>query len=265
MVAGRLEGKRAIITGAASGIGRASAVRFAAEGAHVVAVDVSSEGLVRTVEEIERGGGRARAVSGDAADEAFVERVVASCVSDLGGLEVMFANAGIPGRSVPLLQLSAEDWLPVLKVNLIGAFLAIKYAARVMVAAGRGSVLCTASVAGLRSGAGASPYSASKAGIINLVQTAANALAGTGVRVNAICPGLIETGMTESIFAAARAAGKEHKIGQLNPLKRAGQPVEIADTALFLASDESSYVNGAVIVADGGLSSSHPVIPGRLG
>jgi NAD(P)-dependent dehydrogenase (short-subunit alcohol dehydrogenase family) len=264
-MAGRLEGKRAIITGAAGGIGQASALRFAAEGARVVAVDVSGEGLARTVEEIERTGGHARVVQGDASDEAFVEGVVASCVSDFGGLEVMFANAGMPGRSVPLLELSAEDWLPVLTVNLIGPFLAIKYAARVMIAAGHGSIICTSSVGGLRSGAGASPYSASKAGVINLAQTAANALAGTGVRVNAICPGLIETAMTQPIFAAARAAGKEHKIGQLNPLRRAGQPREIAETALFLASDESSYVNGQAIVVDGGLSSAHPFIPGRLG
>jgi len=265
MAAGKLDGKRALITGAASGIGQASAVRFAAEGAEVVAVDVSGDGLARTVAQIEGAGGHARAFEGDASDEAFVETVVSSCVSDLGGLDVMFANAGIPGRSVPLLELSAEDWLPVLKVNLIGPFLAIKYAAPVMMTAGRGSLICTASVGGLRSGAGASPYSASKAGVINLVQTAASALAGTGVRVNAICPGLIETRMTEPIFAAARTAGKEHKVGQLNPLRRAGQPREIAETALFLASDESSYVNGQAIVVDGGLSSSLPFVPGRLG
>jgi NAD(P)-dependent dehydrogenase (short-subunit alcohol dehydrogenase family) len=265
MTDGRLEGQRAIITGAASGIGRASALRFAAEGARVVAVDLSADALARTVEEIERTGGQARAVQGDASDEAFVERVVTACVSDFGGLDVMFANAGTAGRSVPLLELSAEDWLPVLKVNLIGPFLAIKYAARAMIAAGHGSIICTSSVGGLRSGAGASPYSASKAGVINLVQTAANALGGTNVRVNAICPGLIETGMSQPIFAAARAAGKEHKLGQLNALRRAGQAREIAATALFLASDESSYVNGQAIVVDGGLSSSHPFIPGRLG
>jgi len=119
-------------------------------------------------------------------------------------------------------------------------------------------------VAGLRSGAGPTPYSASKAGVVNLVQTAANQLAGTGVRVNAICPGLIETGMTRPIFEGARAAGHEHKIGQLNPLRRAGQPREIAEAAVFLASDESSYVNGQALPVDGGLSSSHPFVPGRL-
>jgi NAD(P)-dependent dehydrogenase (short-subunit alcohol dehydrogenase family) len=133
-----------------------------------------------------------------------------------------------------------------------------------MVEHGGGSIVCTASVAGLRSGAGPSQYSASKAGVISLVQTAAWQLSGTGVRVNAICPGLIETGMTREIFDRARAAGKGDKIGQLNPTRRAGQPDEIANAALFLASDEASYVNGQTIVVDGGLSSSHPVMPGRM-
>jgi NAD(P)-dependent dehydrogenase (short-subunit alcohol dehydrogenase family) len=165
---------------------------------------------------------------------------------------------------VPFLELSAAEWERVLRVNLIGPFLAIKYAAPALRDVGGGSILCTASVAGLRSGAGGSAYSASKAGVISLVQTAANQLAGTNVRVNAICPGLIETGMTRPMFELARERGSEKKIGQLNPLKRAGQPVEIARMALFLASDESSYVNGQAIAVDGGLSSSHPFVPGRL-
>ncbi len=129
-----------------------------------------------------------------------------------------------------------------------------------MVKQHHGSIICTASVAGLRSGAGCLPYSASKAGVISLVQTAANQLSGTGVRINAICPGLIETGMTRPIFDQARARGSERKIGQLNPLRRAGAPEEIAQTALFLASDAASYVNGQAIAVDGGLSSSHPIV-----
>jgi NAD(P)-dependent dehydrogenase (short-subunit alcohol dehydrogenase family) len=134
----------------------------------------------------------------------------------------------------------------------------------VMVPRGRGSIVCTASVAGLRSGAGGMPYSASKAGVISLVQTAANQLAGTGVRVNAICPGLTETGMTKPMFDAARERGSERKLGQLNPLRRAAAPDEAAALALFLASDDASYVNGQSIAVDGGLSSSHPVVPGRM-
>jgi NAD(P)-dependent dehydrogenase (short-subunit alcohol dehydrogenase family) len=261
---GRLDGKRAIVTGAASGIGRASALLFAAEGARVIAADVAAEGLAETVARIAGAGGEAHGELVDSADEGAVAALVDSCVARFGGLEVMFANAGISGDLVELMDLTAEHWRRVLEVNLIGPFLAIKHAARVMRASGGGSIICTASVAGLRSGAGASPYSASKAGVINLVQTAAQQLTGSGIRVNAICPGLIETGMTQPMFDLARAAGKERKIGQLNPLRRAGQPREIAAVALFLASDASSYVNGHALVTDGGLSSSLPFVPGRM-
>ena len=135
--------------------------------------------------------------------------------------------------------------------------IAIKYAAPLMKQNG-GSIICTASVAGLRSGAGGAAYSASKAGVINLVQTAAQQLSGSGIRVNGICPGLIETGMTQPIYEMARDRGQEKRIGELNPLNRGGEPAEIAQAALFLASDESSYVNGTALVVDGGLSSSHP-------
>ncbi|MEA2755439.1 MAG: hypothetical protein QOJ54_1728, partial [Aliidongia sp.] len=171
---------------------------------------------------------------------------------------VIYANAGISGGLVPLFDQSVEHWQEVLRINLIGPFLAIKYAGPHLVRQGRGSIICTASVAGLRANAGGNPYSASKAGVINLVQTSANALGGTGVRVNAICPGLIETGMTQPIFERARAHGSADKIGQLNPLGRAGAPHEIAAMALFLASDEASYVNGQAFPVDGGLSSTHP-------
>jgi NAD(P)-dependent dehydrogenase (short-subunit alcohol dehydrogenase family) len=261
---GKLDGKRAIVTGAASGIGRATAIRMAEEGAAVVVVDVAEEELERTAATITSAGGRVIARAADASDETAVAGVVDRCVGEYGGLEVMFANAGVAGAFEAFFDLTADDWRRVLDVNLVGAFLAIKHAARVMRPAGRGSIVCTASVAGLRSGAGPTPYSASKAGVINLVQTTANQLAGTGVRVNAVCPGLIETGMTQPIFELARAVGKEHRIGQLNPLKRAGAPAEIASVVTFLASDEASYVNGQAIAVDGGLSSSHPVVPGKL-
>jgi NAD(P)-dependent dehydrogenase (short-subunit alcohol dehydrogenase family) len=261
---GRLAGKRAIVTGAASGIGRASALRFAEEGAAVLISDLAAEGLAETEAQIAASGGRARAVVADAADEKSVAELVRTCVADFGGLEAVYANAGIGGEFAPLWELSPEDWEPVLRVNLIGPFVAVKHGALHMREHGGGSIICTASVAGLRSGAGPTPYSASKAGVVSLVQTAANQLVGTGVRVNAICPGLIETGMTRPIFEGARAAGHEHKIGQLNPLQRGGQPREIAEAAVFLASDESSYVNGQALPVDGGLSSSHPFVPGRI-
>ena len=239
----RLEGKVAIITGAASGIGEATADLFRLEGATVVAAD-RVEGVDIT--------------SVDAGSEADVERLVEQTVADHGGVDIFFANAGISGGLAGLFEQSSADWEEILRVNLIGPWLAIKYAAPHMKARGGGSIVCTASVAGLRAGAGGVAYSASKAGVINLVKTAAAQLCDSNIRVNAICPGLIETGMTQGIYDMARAAGKQEMIGQLNPLRRGGEPNEIAKVALFLASDESSYVNGHALVADGGLSISHP-------
>jgi len=258
---GRLEGRSAVVTGAASGIGRASALLFAAEGAGVVCVDRAGE-VEATAAAIREAGGRAVALQGDAGQEADVKAYVARALSEFGGLDAVYANAGIGsagGAFGSLDQLTPEGWLEVLRVNLIGPFLAIKHASAVMREKGKGSIVCTASVAGLRSGAGGVPYSASKAGVISLVQTSANALYGTGVRVNAICPGLIETGMTRRVYENARERGTADRIGQLNPLKRGGEPDEIAHAALFLACDDSSYVNGHALVVDGGLSSSHPV------
>jgi NAD(P)-dependent dehydrogenase (short-subunit alcohol dehydrogenase family) len=254
-----LRGKIALITGAASGIGRASALLFAAEGAAVVALDRAAE-VEATVTAIRSAGGQAIALIRDSSVEKDVAGAVAHAVKEYGGLDVCYANAGISGGMVPFFEETAERWTEVLKINLIGTFLAAKYAALAMVERKRGSIICTASVAGLRSGAGGLPYSASKAGVISLVQTAANQLTGTGVRINAICPGLIETGMTRPIFEQARARGSEGKIGQLNPLRRSGVPEEIAQTALFLASDASSYINGQAIAVDGGLSTSHPIV-----
>ena len=256
---GRLSGKTAVITGAGSGIGRAASLLFAAEGAKLVIAD-KTDGAVETARLVTEAGGKAIALTGDAGDEAFVESLVAKAVAEFGGLDVAWANAGISGGWTGFDEQDGAFWAEILRVNLIGAFLLVKHASRVMIPTGKGSIICTASVAGIRSGAGGSPYSASKAGVINLAQTSANEFYGTGVRVNAICPGLIETGMTQAIFDGARARGNEDKIGQLNPLLRGGVPIEIANAALFLASDESSYVNGQAIVVDGGLSSSHPVV-----
>jgi NAD(P)-dependent dehydrogenase (short-subunit alcohol dehydrogenase family) len=255
---GRLEGKVAIITGAASGIGRASAILFAREGARVVIVDRNMDGLAATKDTIAASGGTAEVVIADVSEEEEVKAFVAHAVTTFGALDVMYANAGIIGGPDPLLEQSVELWRHVLAVNLIGPFLAIKYAAPHMIERRRGSIVLTASTAGLRANAGGAPYSASKAGVISLAQTAANALLGTGVRVNAICPGLIETGMTHWLFETARQRGTAGKIGQLNPLQRAGAPEEIAAMALFLAGEEASYVNGQAFAVDGGLSSTLP-------
>lgn len=259
----RLEGKSAVITGAASGIGRATSLLFAEHGANVIVVDRSAD-VQATAEAINKAGGRAIAQVADVSKEAEVEAFIQAAVSEFLGLDIVYANAGVSGGAPRYDDLTAADWMNILSINLIGPFLAIKYAARVMVPQGKGSIICTASVAGLRSGAGGPPYSASKAGVISLVQTSANQFAGTGIRINAICPGLIETGMTQPIFERARAHGSEAKIGQLNPLRRYGVAGEIAQAALFLATDDASYVNGQALAVDGGLSSSLPVIPPKM-
>ena len=237
----RLAGKVAIVTGAGSGIGKASVELFRKEGATVIGADL-----------------RGADVECDAGDEAEVRGLVERAVAEHGGLDIFFANAGISGGLDSVLDASVEEWAEVLRVNLIGPFLAIKHAAPRIADCGGGAIICTASVAGLRSGAGPAAYSASKAGVINLVRVAAQQLSGSGVRVNAICPGLVETGMTKFVYDRARDKGAEDKIGQLNPLRRGGEPREIAAAALFLASDEASYVNGEALVVDGGLASSLP-------
>lgn len=262
---GRLAGKRAIITGAGSGIGRASAVLFAREGAKVVAVDRMEEAVDETAALVREAGGEVTSVAADAGDEEAVKAIVDLCLEKYDGLDAVYANAGVSGGMVPMAEQSADYWQEILRINLIGPFLAIKHASPHMIAQKKGSIVCTASVAGLRANAGGLPYSASKAGVVSLVQTTANMLYGTNVRVNAVCPGLIETGMTKPIFDGARARGSEDKIGQLNPMARYGQPEEIANMALFLASDDASYVNGQAIPVCGGLSSTHPFAPSRRG
>jgi NAD(P)-dependent dehydrogenase (short-subunit alcohol dehydrogenase family) len=256
---GRLQDRTAVITGAGSGIGRAASLLFACEGARVVCVD-RADSVEETAAMIGKAGGTAVAMQGDAGDETFVKAYIDRATGEFGTLDVVWANAGISGGWTPLDEQTADYWTEILRVNLIGAFLAVKHASRVMIPAGKGSIICTASVAGIRSGAGGPAYSASKAGVISLAQTSANEFYGTGVRVNAIAPGLIETGMTKPIFEGARARGNEDKIGQLNPLTRYGVPDEIAHAGLFLASDDASYVNGQTIAVDGGLSTSHPVV-----
>ncbi len=254
----RFTEKSIIVTGAGSGIGRAAAILFAAEGGRVIVAD-KSDGADETVRLITEAGGTAKAIRMDAGSEADVIATVDLAVSDFGGLDILFANAGISGGMANIFDTSPELIAEVLRVNLIGPLLAIKHGAPKIAERGGGAIVLTASVAGIRSGAGSPAYSASKAGVISLAMTAAQQLSGSNIRVNALCPGLTETGMTKPTFDYAREAGKMDRVGRLNPLRRGAQAEELARAALFLASDDASYVNGQALAVDGGLSSSHPV------
>jgi len=256
-----LSGKRAIVTGAASGIGRASAIAMAQAGATVLACDLDAS--VDALGEALAEGSSTTTV--DVRRERDVKRMVELAVERLGGIDILFANAGVVGAIDPVVDLTAEDWQAVFAVNVTGTFFCIKYVVQHLLAAEQsGTILATASVAGLRAGGGPMPYSASKAAVINLVRNAACQLRGTGIQVNAICPGLIETGMTKPIFEAARAAGKSDRIGQLNPSLRAGRPEEVAQLVVALCGEAGSYVNGEAIVVDGGLAASLPFVPGKM-
>lgn len=257
-----LTGRAAIVTGAASGIGLASARLMAARGAAVLLVD-RDIGVLAQAGAIAGAGGRAEGMVADAADAAAMGGAVARALAAFGRLDILHANAGISGPLAPDWSLDADAFAHILRVNLVGPYILMR-AARPHLGPGA-SVILTASVAGLRAGAGGLAYSASKAGVVNLVQTAASLLAGTGIRVNAVAPGLIETGMTAPVYADARARGREGRIGQLNPLRRGGEPEEIAEIVAFLASDAASYINGAMIVADGGLAASLPFAPRPAG
>ena len=260
-MAGALSGKVAIITGAGSGIGRASAILFAAQGAKLVLGDMS-DSVHETAALI---GDAATALQMDAGNETDVAALVAKTIELHGQIDIAFANAGISGGMEGIFDNTVENFTEVLRVNLIGPWLMVKHAGKAMVDASQedkqngGSIILTASVAGIRSGAGGPPYSASKAGVINLAKVSAQQMSDTGIRVNAICPGLTETGMTKPTFDYAKEKDVMHKVGRLNPLRRGAQPEELANVALFLASDQSSYINGQAIAVDGGLSSSHPV------
>ncbi|KAJ7901952.1 hypothetical protein B0H14DRAFT_2669234 [Mycena olivaceomarginata] len=271
----RLKDKVCIITGVGSlkGIGRASALLFAHEGAkHLYLIDFDSKNLPDLKETIEKRypDVKATTLQGDAADEALISGVCERALKEEGKLDVFFANAGIASKD-PLESTTAEVFMNVMRVNSLSCFLAVKFASSAMKKANEsrgkncsgGSIILTASVAGLRSGAGTVDYSASKAAVNSIAKNSAYQLQKTNIRVNSICPGLIETGMTTDTFDYARQRGADAKIGQLNPLGRFGVAEEIAQAALFLASDDSSYVNGQNVAVDGGLSASHPVIPGR--
>jgi len=254
--AGRLKDKVAIITGAASGIGRATAVLFAREGAAVVIADMQEKALEETLAMVKEAGGAAVAQKTNVAVEAEVQALVELAIGTYGRLDIVCNNAGITGNYGGPEDWTGEDWQRVYAVNVLGAVFMTKHAAKHLIASQRGAIVNTASVAGIRSGAGGNSYSASKGALINFTQTSACDLGNFNVRVNAVCPGLIETGMTKPVFDYARAKGKEEKLGSRCELRRYGRPEEVAGAILFLASDEASYITGQALPVDGGNTAS---------
>ncbi|HEV8297490.1 MAG TPA: SDR family NAD(P)-dependent oxidoreductase [Acidimicrobiales bacterium] len=245
----RLQGRVAIVTGAGSGIGRATALKFAGEGATVVVNDIVRASAEAAVDAIHEAGGKAEADVGDVTSSTYVNALVDGAVARHGRLDVMHNNAGGAGTTA-ITDVTDEAWDRDIRLNLYATFYGIRAALRVMVPTGRGSIISTSSAAGLGAVPGLAPYGAAKAGIILLTRNAAVEYAHTGVRANAITPGSMGTPAFESWLdqMPVGLAGYEAQI----PQHRLGRPQEIADAALWLASDESSYVNGAVIPVDGG-------------
>jgi NAD(P)-dependent dehydrogenase (short-subunit alcohol dehydrogenase family) len=248
----RLENKSAIVTGGAGGIGRATSLAFAAEGARVAVVDVQPGAAETVAAEIRAAGGTAIALTADVSSESDIERVVADTVAEFGGVDIVFNNAGIIRRTTAV-ETTADEWDRVFGVNVKGIFLMCKHVVPVMAANGGGSIVNTGSGWGLKGGAQAISYCASKGAVVNMTRALAIDHGPQGIRVNSVNPGDVNTGMLRD---EARQLGQE--TGSFlaeaadRPLQRMGEPREIAAAVVWLASDESSYVTGSALVVDGG-------------
>jgi NAD(P)-dependent dehydrogenase (short-subunit alcohol dehydrogenase family) len=254
---GRLEGKVAVITGGASGMGRSTALRFLAEGARVVVADLNDATGKEFLESAAQEGHKrdVRFVRTDVAEESDVAAMIAHAVTEFGRVDVVFNNAGIGGAFGPLTDLEVEDWDFTFGVLVRGVFLGLKHGARAMKAQGNGgSIINTASVAGLSGGAGPLCYSACKAAVVNLTRAAAVELAGDKIRVNAICPG----GILTPLVHRGSPDALRPRLQALQPWPEAGLGEHIAGAALFLASDDARFVTGEALVVDGGLTAAGP-------
>ena len=263
-MAGRLDGKVAVITGGGNGIGRATALRFLAEGARVVVVDLNATTGAETVELARAAGAgeRIRFVRADVTKEADVAAAVQAGPDAFGRLDCVFNNAGIAGAFGPITHVDADEWDQTFAVLVRAVFLGMKYGARIMKAQGQGGCFVnTASIAGLSGGDGPQAYSAAKAAVINLTRAVAVELAPQRIRVNAICPGLILTPLVHR----GDEASMEPIAAGMQPWPEAGRPEHIAAVALFLASDDARFVTGEALIADGGLTAAGSGAAEKLG
>ncbi|MCT7662369.1 SDR family oxidoreductase [Shinella kummerowiae] len=248
----RLTNKVAIITGASSGIGRAAALLFARQGAKVVLSARGQERLEAVADEIRAAGGAAIAVAGDVSEEAQHEALVEAATAEFGGVDIAFNNAGTTGPVGPLPALSMADWQSVLDVNLTSGFLAAKYQLPALEARGGGALVFTSTFVGYTAGfPGLAAYAASKSGLVGLVQVLASEYGPKGIRVNALLPGATDTPMGRDVANTPEA---RQFVAGLNAFKRIAEPEEIAEAALFLCSDASSFTTGTAMLVDGGVS-----------
>ena len=257
-MAGRFVGQAAIVTAGGSGIGAATARRLADEGAGVVVADLSGTRAEVVTASITASGGRAAAIKMDASDPEAVQRTLRVALDAFGRVDIMVNNAGLAEPAL-LDQISLESWNRVIAVTLTSVFLGMKFCLPLMRASGKGVIVNTASVSGTSGDYGLSSYNAAKAGVINLTRSAALENARHNIRVNCVCPGFIDTRATQ-ILGGERADEERRQHAAAHPIGRVGQAVEVANTVLFLASDEASFITGAAFVVDGGLT-AHTGLP----